>query len=132
METGMWQIQWKDNERHSAGSIDEVNSLLDAVHQENAHSGRLVQIANESGETLMVGLGNPMSVLTYAPAEGWPSKSSRNAEAIDNGEAIGFFMGSHWSEMPKNYAVPVEQAREAVTYFCERGELSPSIEWIDD
>jgi len=132
METGMWQIQWNDNEPHPATSVDEVNSMLDAVHQEHAESGRLVQIVNESGETLMVGLGKSLSVLTYAPAEGWPSKSSRNPDAIDDGEAIGFFMGSHWSEMPKSYAVPVEQAREAVTLFCKQGELSPSIEWIDD
>lgn len=106
--------------------------MLDAVHQEHADSGRLVQIVNESGDTLMVGLGKQLSVLTYAPAEGWSSKSSRSGDAIDDGEAIGFFMGSHWSEMPKCYAVPVEHAREAVTFFCERGELLPSIEWADD
>jgi len=132
METAMWQIQWNDNEPHSATSVDEGNSMLDAVHQQHADCGRLVQIVNESGGTLMVGLGRPLSVLTYAPAEGWPSKSSRSADGIDDGETIGFFMGSHWSEMPKSYAVPVEQAREAVTYFCERGELSPSVEWADD
>lgn len=129
----MWSIQWNDNEPHFADSIDEVNEMLDKIHQDYAEGGRLTQIVNGKGETLLVGLGRALSVLIYAPPEGWPSRSSRNDQELDDGgEVIGFFMGSHWSEMPKNYAIPIETARKAVIYFCITGKLLPCIQWVDD
>ncbi len=128
----MWTVQWNDNEPHSVHSVEELNAMLDKVHAEHAGSGRLVQIENENGETLIVGVGVPRSVVTYLPPDGWPSKSSRSERPFDDQETIVFFIGSHYSEMPMNSTVPVELAREAAVLFCERGELSPSIEWVDD
>jgi len=126
----MWKVQWSGHSQRAAGSVGELDSLLDQVH---AH-GKPVMVVVEAlcnGNSLAIGLGRDKSVLNFVPGSGDPPYfTSLGAE--DRDEAIEFdFMGES-SEFPVRNSVPIDTARQAMRDFLQTGELSAIIEWERD
>jgi hypothetical protein len=50
---------------------------------------------------------------------------------VRDGDGVVLHYYGHWSEFPPSAAVRVEDVVEAIRYFCEHGELSPLLDWVE-
>lgn len=111
-------------------SIMDLDSLLDKLH-EQFQNGEPTLVTVErvgSGDTLTIGLGAKVSVLSFVRADKMPPYYTSGGGS-DVEEYIVFRLDGQWSEFPRRAAVPINDARSAMRFFCEVGELSSSIVW---
>jgi hypothetical protein len=127
----MWTITAKDYEACPVRDLEHLNQMLDELQSSHDEASPvLVQIAAPTGEVLMVGLAGDLVVLDHVAPGGWPAKHS-----VGNPAAIGiipYMMGSHYSEMPKSYAIPCRLGRRAIEQFYCDGKLAEEVRWEED
>ena len=125
----MFTVHWHDQEEQIE-SLQDVERLLDSIHERFRASGTptLVVVQLEYGDSLSIGLGQEMSVLDYVKADNKPPYYASRGTNSEEGE-ISFLFGNQASEYSLSNAVPVDAARQALTYFCETGKLSDALSW---
>ena len=82
------------------------------------------------GTTLAVGLGRTLSVLSYTAPGGWPAQHVVNSNA-GAGRLTFKFLG-HFTEIPSEYAVPLDDALDAAADFFLSGKLTEKLAWEND
>lgn len=125
----MYTISW-DNNQEQASLIDDVDRLLDRLHEQHRNSGpTLVTVERaDNGDSLSIGLGAELSVLNYVRGDKNPPYYTSSG-GDDTEDVISFMFGGEWSEYPRRAAVPISVARAAMMRFCETGELSRDVMW---
>jgi len=131
----MWKIRWGDTqgEEITTSSCKEVLKTVKDLHCqfEGTKSGRWVQICDARGSTLMIGIGQPRSPLVFLETEKYISYNSvGDLEEFQGNDVIEFYMGSHHSPVSVEATVPLDDAWEAVRYFCHTGKPAPHIHWV--
>lgn len=127
------KIKWRAHEDGRLVTCDEeFRHAFAEVEQDAARRPLIAEVTLDAGDSLSIGLGREVSVLSHVGASGNPPyfSSQGHAQARD-GEGVVFYYHGHWTEFPLSRAVPVEDAVEAVRYFCKHGELSPLLDWVE-
>lgn len=127
------KIRWRDDEDgHLVTCDEELRYALAEAEQDAARQPLIAVVTLDDGDSLSIGLGREISVLSFVGASGNPPylSSQGRARRRDDENFVFHYFG-HWSEFPPSTAVPVEDAVEAVRYFCEHGELSPQVDWVE-
>jgi hypothetical protein len=127
------KITWRsDNAGLVAASDDELRHALSEARHDAARQPLIAEVTLDEGDSLSIGLGREVSVLSYVGASRNPPYfSSQGSLRVSGGEGVVFFYYGHLTEFLPSAAVPVEDAVEAVRYFCEHGELSPQLSWVE-
>ena len=127
------KITWRSGE---AGVVvtceDELRQALADVERDAARQPLIAEVTLDGGDSLSIGLGREVSVLSYVAESGNPPYfSSQGASRVPDGKGLVFYYYGHWSEFPPSAAVPVEDAVQAVRYFCRHGGLSSQLRWVE-
>lgn len=107
-----------------------METLLDSLHERFRVSSTptLVVVQLDNGDSLSIGLGLEMSVLDHVKADNDPPYYTSLGTSGNEGE-ISFLFGNQESEYSLGNAVTMDQARKALTYFCETGKLTDALSW---
>lgn len=127
----MWHAQWKASGEKRVRSVPELDALLDMLHGKSRERPILVDVTSDDGNTLTIGVGSELSVLSYVPANGDPPYLSSIGNPNDEGVVVFGYMGE-WTEIPTRNLVPAMLAREVMRHFVRTGELSDAVRWEED
>jgi hypothetical protein len=118
-----------DHNKVVVSSVQELDAMLERLTDEAERDMPfMVALAREDGSGLSIGVGRPVSVLSYISASlDPPYFNSRGDDTRE--EPVEFLSGGEMTEFPPSSAIPTEAAREAMRYFFETGELSPHVAW---
>ncbi len=126
-----YTLQWADHPCMQVTSAEGLREILETIRTEhNAAEGVLVTLVRGNLDSMSIGLGQRLSVLTYVKQDGQASFTSKGYEA--GGAPLVFMMGSHWSEYEPERGIPYEQARAAMEFYYETGQLSEAVLWEHD
>jgi len=130
----MWFVLWnKLTDERKIDSAGELRSLLKELHNQYRGNGQIVQVRDERGNVLLVGIGLSRSVLVYTPPEKWPTRTSIGKAAPDGeSEVFTFYMGTHHSPVSQENTISIDESFKAVEYFCRTGKPDPRIDWQVD
>lgn len=124
------KIKWRlDEDGHLVTCAEEFRHAFAEAEQDAARLPLIVEVTLDGGDCLSIGLGREIAVLSYVGASKMPPYLS--SQGWQGGESVVFHYYGHWSEFPPSAAVPTAEAVDAVRYFCERGELSPLVNWVE-
>jgi hypothetical protein len=115
-------------------SCDELAELLDELDTELRGAPELVDIQRgERGDTMTIGLGRDVSVLTFMRADQNPPYMQSRADDLRGkaGTFVVFHYRGHHSEFELLECIPTELAKRAVLKFCKTGQLPRDIKWIE-
>src|SRR5258708_1136601 len=120
------KLTWGNGSSATVSSVEEFDTLLDALAKQAEGQGLIVQPGHANGRTLAIVLGRTESVLTYFDenSNSFTSVGDRSRE-----DYLSFEFGGDISEMMGAKAVPEGKARAAARQFFESGELSKLLEW---
>lgn len=128
--TGMWKVQWSENGETEVASVDELDAVLDGLHNAGLPLLVVVESSNQ-GDSLAIGLGRNVSVLNFVCGTGEPA-SFTSLGLDERDEPVEFnFMGAQ-SEFPLRNTIPVAVARQALREFIQTGGRTSSITWEQD
>jgi Immunity protein Imm1 len=127
------KVTWRDDEDgHLVTCDEEFRHAFAEAEQDAARLPLIAEVTLDDGDCLAIGLGRDVSVLSYVSASKMPPYfSSQGSARGQDGEGVVFHYYGHWSEFPPSAAVPTADAIEAVRYFCEHGELSTRMDWVE-
>jgi hypothetical protein len=126
-------IKWRDDEDGRLVTCDEeFRHALAEAEQDAGRWPLIAAVTRDDGDSLLFGLGREVSVLGFVGASGMPPYfSSQGRVRRRDDEGVAFSYLGHRTEFPPSAAVRVADAVEAVRYFCEHGELSPQVDWVE-
>ncbi|AGZ43953.1 Imm1 family immunity protein [Actinoplanes friuliensis] len=127
------KITWRsDEDGHLVTCEEEFRHALAEAEQDAARLPLIADITVGDGDCLSIGLGRAISVLSYVRASKEPPYLiSQGSARVQDSEGVVFHYYGHWSEFPPSAAVRVKDAVEAVRHFCEHGELSSLLTWVE-
>jgi hypothetical protein len=125
----MYKVIWNEASL-TIQTADLVISWLLSLHQETlGNSPILVTVeAGEKADSLSIGIGADLSVLSYVAGNGDPPYYISVASERDD-ESRWFLFGGSMSEYSVRNCVPLEDAWNAMRVFCETGKLADTIQW---
>jgi len=125
----MFSVSW-DNHTEEVASLNDVERLLDGIHGETfGDEAPLVTVERRpGGNSLTIGLGHDISILSYIPGDNNPPYLVSVGELQGDGIIVFRFMGD-WSEFPLKNGLPIAVARAALRDFCRTGNLPESVRW---
>lgn len=118
-------------ERSKVESVERLDQLLDDLQRQGAASQPLIAELVPPGKgTLAIGLGLDDTVLSYTPASRNPPYL-RTAGPNEHGSDLVFFYYGEWTEFPREQAIPLSEAREAIRRFYREGALPSQVKWVE-
>ena len=125
----MATVIWGEGDKARVSSVAELDHLLDELgRQAEQEKPFIVELVAESGATLSIGLGQPLSVVNFVPASLDPPYL-QSAGGDSSADELAFCYQGDYSEFPPESAIPIAQARECLRLFLRTGELSNNIAW---
>lgn len=85
---------------------------------------------HRSSGSLGIGLGRATSVASFNGPDGNPPYYVSSGNGSDEDELVFYYQGT-WTEFAPGSAVPVEDARAAMTSFFGSGQLPGEISWTE-
>lgn len=129
----MLKVQWGPASELQVDSVEQLDVLLDQLDSEHhADEAILVVVeSDDSGNTLTIGVGRNLSVLSFVPGSGDPPYYSSVGDE-ESEELVTFRYMGESTEFPLRKCIPRELAREAVRHFAATGERSDQVSWEED
>jgi hypothetical protein len=128
----MWAAQWEIGCERQGHSITELDALLDDLHAKcESTQPILVAVKSINGDTLTIGLGNGLSLLSFIPHNAEPPYLSSSGNRQAQGMSIFYYMGE-WTEIPKRKLIPLAVARQAMRSFIATSTLPDDLIWEED
>lgn len=128
----MWKAQWESGNERKGALSSELDALLDNLHSKCEHCRpMLVAVESSNGDTLTIGVGSELSVLSFVPGSGEPPYLSSVGDRQEQGVKVFYYMGE-WTEIPKRKLIPYALARQAMRSFVDSGRLTDDIRWEED
>jgi Immunity protein Imm1 len=109
-------------------SVEELDSIVDRAHAESRTEPSVLELVLESGDTMSIGIGREITVLSSVASSMDPPYFASLGDASANG-FVSFMYGGHVTEFPMSQAIPMSVARAALRDFYVSGGLSDAIEW---
>jgi hypothetical protein len=110
-------------------SVEELDRQLDDLEQKARLNPLMVDLVACNGDTLSIGLGQDVSVLSWVGASGDPPYYASKGNEATQGETIVFSYRDQWSEFPLWSAIPTALARDAMRQFFRTGTLPNNVRW---
>ena len=123
----MLVVEW-EGQRRVVADLDELDDLLDHIHASTVAAPVLVSVIRADGESLTIGLGRELSVLSHVPADMNPPYRA-SAGDVEGDELVSYSFQGSYSEFPMTDCVPLADARFALREFAANGTLSARIRW---
>ena len=125
----MFNLSW-NNHVEDVASLEDVEILLDKIHRESFGDAAQLAIVESqiNGDSLTIGLGSDISVLSFIPGDSNPPYLVSVGE-VQGEDVIVFRLMGDWSEFPLKNGIPIQVARAAMRVFCRTGTLSESVQW---
>lgn len=129
----MLKVQWDSNSERQVDSVEQLDVLLDKLdEQHNGKNAIMVTVELvDSGDTLTIGVGRNLSVLSMVPGSGDPPYYSSVGDENSNG-LVTFLYMEEPTEFPLRKCIPRELARQAMQHFAATGERSDQVKWEED
>lgn len=127
-ENAMWRVQWDENDAVDVHTIEELDQLLDRLHQSAAAPVLATVEFPQSGDSLTIGLGHAQSVLNFIDGSGDPPYWSSVGKLTADGAVDFLYMGEP-TEIPLRRLIGIELARDAIREFAQTGRLSKHVDW---
>jgi hypothetical protein len=125
----MWKIKWDASPETTVHTIEDLDRVLDRLHQECTAAPVLATVELPScGNSLSIGLGRAESVLNFVSGSGTPPYWSSVGEH-EKDEAVSFNFMGELSEIPLRHLIPMGVARQAVREFVQTGRLWHKVTW---
>lgn len=124
-------LEWdQDSKRLEIYSEQELDSIVDRLTDSAIQEGRPMSIElYVSTETcLSIGIGRIESHVEFYDATKKPPIVAC-CGLWDSDELLVFFHRGTYSEMPKCYCIPIEEAREALREYFRTGQQPQNITW---
>lgn len=124
-------ITWDEVNRVEVTLLDELDQWLDrlmALGEQSYPFSVELQVNDSTGIVLTV--GRPESHLEFYDHHARPPAVGCHGPWEDD-ELIVFFHHGHYSELPRRFFVPVEEARAAVRSYFTTGKRPATIRWSD-
>jgi hypothetical protein len=104
------KITWRSDEAgHLVTGEEEFRHALAEAQQDAVSRPFVAEVTREDAGSLCIGLGGAVSVLSYVGVSGRPPYfTSQGSARRRYGDAVA-----------------------AVRHFCEHGELSPQVDWVE-
>jgi hypothetical protein len=123
-------VSWDVSEVRAVRTAEELDELLDELHQQYVQNPSRVSIQHSGGATLSVGLGRDVSVLDYiGPAPEWPPYYISRGDLTPADEEVDWMYCEQHTPCLCGDLVPLEVAREAARVFFESGRLARAVSW---
>lgn len=124
-------VRWKDLKGVYAGSLGALDEWIDTLQRDaEVEQPMVVEVERQGGKVLYIGLGRKDAVLSFAASPSPPYYVSWSGPpGKENEEADAFYFYGIWTEVPRRFLVPMPQARAALRFFWETGELSKEVSW---
>ena len=106
---------------------EEVDRLLNRLEGEASAAPFLVDVVDETEATLTIGLGRPVTVLSFIASIDPPYLTTYAAEPVVQ-DSVWFDYGGSESEFVPDQVIPLELARRVARAFAENGDRS-GVDW---
>lgn len=123
----MLAVEW-EGQRRDVADLEDLDDLLDNIHAAAVTAPVLVSVIRADGESLTIGLGRELSVLSHVPADLNPPYRA-SAGDLEGEELVNYSFQGSYSEFPITDCVPIAKARFALREFATDGTLSATIRW---
>lgn len=121
-------VLWEDR-RVDVGTVSQLDSLLDEL---TVAASTTLPIAATlhvgDDDALVIVVGGRESHVEYYSATARPPLIGCTGP-WDDDQLVAFTFGGQYSEVPRRWTVPVEEAREAMRRFFETGKRPSNINW---
>lgn len=125
-------VGWAEGESAEVTSVDELDQRLDALDEQARDSEPFaVTLERPDGATLSIVLGRDWSIVNHMASLDPPYYTSYDPHADADGTVVFYYYG-HWSELPTDCTIPVQDAREAARRFFSDGQRPENIDWRED
>jgi len=128
----MWKAQWKSDYEWQGSSPAELDAILDDLHTKcDRNQPILAAVESINGDTLTIGLGSELSLLSFVQGNGKPPYLSSVGNCHEDGVSVFYYMGE-WTEIPKRRLIPLPLARQAMRSFIVTGKIPNNVNWEED
>jgi hypothetical protein len=125
----MAMVIWGEGDEARVSSVAALDELLDELsRQAEGERPFIVELVADSGATVSIGLGRPLSVANFVPASLDPPYL-QSSGGDSSAEELVFYYQGDYSEFPPESGIPIDQARQCLRQFLTNGELPSNIAW---
>lgn len=122
-------LMWDEDKRVEVTSLDELDQSLDRLMALGVQSDPFsVEFQVNDSTCIVLTVGRPESHLEFYDAQARPPAVGCSGPWEDD-DLIVFFHHGHYSELPRRFFVPVEDARAAVRSYFTIGNRPATIRW---
>jgi hypothetical protein len=118
-----------DESRLSVNGAEQLRQQLVGRQSDKTKPPAIALLTAPDGSCLGIGLGHPLSTLTYIAPGGWPSKHSLGVEGDG---LVAYQLEGQVSELPARCMIPLEKALRVATMFFSANKLGDEVEWEED
>lgn len=123
----MLTAEW-DGKSEVVADEGELIALLDRISRESRTSPRLVDLVAPDGAVLSIGVGAPLTVLSFSRSPDGPYFSSRGPMNGDE-PSVWFSYNGEPTEFQRHKAIDPDLATRVASDFLSSGELSKLVDW---
>ena len=129
----MWKVQWEPDSESQVDTVEQLDRLLDQLADRYQNDDAILVVVESrlKGDTLAIGIGRDVSVLSYVGESGEPPYYSSVGDKRGE-DAVTFRYMGELTEFPSRKAVPYQLAREALRHFATTGERTARVSWEED
>jgi len=124
------RVTWGEGHEALVDSVKELDTLPDRLQGEAAAEPFMVDVTTSAGDSLSLGLGAAVTVLSWVAASGEPPYFSSLGDEAADGVLVFRYAGSS-SEYPASSAISHEEGRQAVREFLLTGTRPANRAWTE-
>lgn len=129
----MASLKWSEQEECEVLDVAELRAMLaDLGERFPGDKAILVDLVTPAGDSLVIGVGREVSVLSFSKANGDSPCLSSVSSTEQADECIVFHYMGEWTPIPKRNTVPAAEAISAAEHFLETGDLPQNVYWEED
>jgi len=129
----MTVIRWNRNRTAEVEALEDVEAVLELAQVDaREHDPAMVEMTHDNGAALAIGVGRPVSVVTFSRSPDPPYFVSVGEASGDADDPAVFYYGGHWTEFAARNGVPADVALMAMRTFFQTGARPANIAWEEE
>lgn len=125
----MAHLIWNASKRTEVRTISELDRIVDQLIKEAEESHSFtVELSVNNKTSMVIVLGREVSHAEFYDSTSRPPVFSSRGLSDDD-EPIVFFHHGHYSEVPRKYWIPSEDAREGLRCYFRTGSMPENLHW---
>lgn len=125
------RLEWREDQFAHVKSLEDLDRLIDGLSEEAATGLPFsIELSMNSDTALSIVIGTEISHMNFFSMISVPHVVGCRGPWNDD-ELLVFLYRNEYSEMPRKYCVPVEDAREALRQYFVTGVRPQNVVWND-